>query len=98
MFYQIPGLVASTFGNSKGLFASYVDGAGYAMASVVWKIVATTVSTDTAGTGWAYGWAVVALLLILCAILMVEFMEHFFVRPSLRHQQGFGAYETIMLA
>lgn len=98
MFYQIPGLVASTFGNHKGLFSSYVDGVGYGLASVVWKIVASTVSADTTGAGWAYGWAAVALLLILCAILMVEFMEHYFVRPSRRQQEGFGAYETIILA
>ncbi len=98
MFYQIPGLVASTFGNHKGLFTAYVDGVGYGMASIVWKIVASTVSADATGAGWAYGWAAVALLLILCAILMVEFMEHYFVRPSRRQQEGFGAYETIILA
>jgi MFS family permease len=47
------------------------------------------------GGGWAYGWATVALLIVLCAVLMVEFMEHYFVRPSGRQ---YGAYETIILA
>ena len=70
MFYQIPGLVGTTFGNHKGLFSAYVDGVAYGMASFVWKIVASTVSHDAAGAGWAYGWAAVALLLVLCAILM----------------------------
>ena len=45
------------------------------------------------GGGWAYGWAAVALLLILSAILMVEFYEHKFCRP--RHG---GTYETIIFA
>jgi MFS family permease len=98
MFYHIPGLVGTTFGNHKGLFSAYVDGVAYGIASCVWKIVATSVSEDAAGAGWAYGWAAVALLMILCAILMVEFMEHYFVRPSRRHQEEGGAYETIMLA
>lgn len=98
MFYQIPGLVGSAFGNHKGLFSAYVDGVSYGMASIVWKIVASSVSENSAGAGWAYGWAAVALLVILCAILMTEFLEHYFVRPSLRHGSGGGVYETIILA
>lgn len=103
MFYQIPSLVGTNFGNHKGLFSAYVDGVAYGISSFVWKIVASTVSADNSGAsggpGWAYGWAAVALLMILCAILMVEFMEHYFVRPSRRHQLEGGAYyETIMLA
>jgi len=35
---------------------------------------------NATGSGWAYGWAAVALLVIFCGILMVEFMEHYFVR------------------
>eukprot|EP00429_Kryptoperidinium_foliaceum_P015630 CAMPEP_0176034312 /NCGR_PEP_ID=MMETSP0120_2-20121206/16959_1 /TAXON_ID=160619 /ORGANISM="Kryptoperidinium foliaceum, Strain CCMP 1326" /LENGTH=286 /DNA_ID=CAMNT_0017367651 /DNA_START=55 /DNA_END=916 /DNA_ORIENTATION=+ len=96
MLYQIPGLVSSTFGNHKGLFSAYIDGVAYGIASFVWKIVASSVSENADGAGWAYGWAAVALLVVLCSILMVEFMEHYFVRPSKRH--GSGAYETIILA
>jgi hypothetical protein len=47
------------------------------------------------GGGWAYGWAAVALMVVLCAILMVEFMEHFFVRTSGHYH---GTYETIIFA
>lgn len=95
MFYHIPSLVGSSFGNHKGLFSAYVDGVAYGMASVVWKIVANSVESGNGGGGWAYGWAAVALLMVLCAILMVEFMEHYFVRPSGRHH---GTYETILFA
>eukprot|EP00934_Nitzschia_sp_Nitz4_P001931 Nitzschia sp. Nitz4//scaffold3_size479765//170762//173366//NITZ4_000070-RA/size479765-processed-gene-0.306-mRNA-1//-1//CDS//3329550668//1931//frame0 len=86
VYYHIPGLVGSSFGNHKGLFAAYVEGVAYGLSSFVWKVVATSVESGQGGGGWAYGWAAVALLLIPCAILMVEFMEHYFVRPSGRHQ------------
>ena len=92
----IPGLVGSAFGNHKGLFSAYVDGVAYGIASFVWKIVGSSVSDNVAGVGWAYGWAAVALLVILCAILMTEFFEHYFVRPNRRN--GMGTYETIILA
>jgi len=92
----IPGLVGSAFGNHKGLFSAYVDGIAYGIASFVWKIVGNSVGDHVAGVGWAYGWAAVALLVILCAILMTEFFEHYFVRPSFRN--GMGTYETIILA
>ena len=39
--------------------------------------------------------AAVALLLILSALLMVEFMEHYFCRNRTSHG---GTYETILLA
>jgi hypothetical protein len=51
-------------------------------------------SYASGGSGWAYGWAAVALLLLVSAILMVEFMEHYFCRP----QHGVGRYETIIFA
>ena len=95
MFSLIPGLVGSAFGNHKGLFAAYTDGVAYGIASFVWKIVANAIEGNSNGGGWAYGWAAVALLIVLCSILMVEFMEHYFVRASGRHH---GTYETILFA
>lgn len=96
MFYHIPGLVGSAFGKNKGLFSAYTDGVAYGVASLVWKVVANAVENgNSEGGGWTYGWAAVALLIILCAILMIEFMEHYFVRASGR---GHGAYETIIFA
>jgi MFS family permease len=95
-YYHIPGLVGSAFGNHKGLFSAYTDGVAYAISSIVWRIVASAVGNgSTEGGGWSYGWAAVALLIILCGILMVEFMEHYFVRASGRHH---GNYETILFA
>jgi Major Facilitator Superfamily len=96
MLYHIPGLVGAAFGHDKGLFLSYTDGVAYGMASIVWRLVGSAVANgDTQGGGWAYGWAAVALMIVLCSILMIEFMEHYFVRGTGRHQ---GTYETILLA
>lgn len=93
-FYHIPSLVGATFGTDKGLFSAYTDGVAYGLASLVWRVVGGAVSHGNAqGGGWAYGWAAVALLLILSAILMVEFMEHYFCRSRLG-----GTYETIIFA
>eukprot|EP00980_Cylindrotheca_fusiformis_P009347 scaffold2047_cov129-Cylindrotheca_fusiformis.AAC.26 len=96
MYYHIPGLVGSAFGNNKGLFSAYTDGVAYGIASIVWQFVGTAVENGSEeGGGWAYGWAAVALLMVLCSILMVEFMEHYFVRASGRQH---GTYETILFA
>jgi len=94
-FYHIPSLVGATFGCDKGLFSSYTDGVAYGIASVVWRIVGNAVERGNSdGGGWAYGWAAVALLLILAGILMVEFFEHFFCR----HRYGASSQETILFA
>lgn len=96
MSSMIPGLVGSAFANHKGFYTAYTDGVAYGLSSIVWRIVGNAVENGAPdGGGWAYGWAAVALLIILCSILMVEFMEHYFVRPSGRHH---GTYETIIFA
>ena len=93
-FYHIPSLVCATFGCDKALAVSYVDGVACAVSAVVWNFVGDTVHQGgTNGGGWAYGWAAVALFLLVTGILMVEFMEHYFCRP--RHG---GTLETIILA
>lgn len=93
-FYHIPSLVGATFGCDKGLFSSYTDGVGYGIASLLWFVVGNYIrKQEDLGGGWAYGWAAVALLLILSGILMTEFMEHYFCR-----RKPGDRYETIMLA
>jgi len=93
-FYHIPSLVCATFGCDKALALSYVDGVACAVSAVIWNFVGNTVYQGGAhGGGWAYGWAAVALFLLVTSVLMVEFMEHYFCRP--RHG---GTFETIILA
>ena len=96
MYSLIPGLVGSAFGRHRGSYIAYTDGVAFGISSIVWKVVANAVGNGNPdGGGWAYGWAAVALLIVLCAILMVEFMEHYFVRGHGKHN---GTYETIILA
>lgn len=72
MYSLIPGLVGSAFANHKGLYFSYTDGVANGISSLVWTYVAGAVENGNPdGGGWAYGWAAVALLIVLCAILMV---------------------------
>jgi MFS family permease len=93
--YHIPSLVGATFGCDKGMYAAYTDGVGYGLSSIVWGVIVggSLQGHHGDGVGWAYGWAAVALLLILSSILMIEFMEYHFCRP--RHG---GTYETIIFA
>ena len=95
--YQIPGIVGATFGHSKGLYAAYTDGVAYGLSSGVWRLVGDAVQEgNPQGGGWAYGWAAVALMVVLCAVLMVEFMEHYFVRSCRSSVKQGRGYETII--
>jgi hypothetical protein len=79
--YCIPAIVGCTFGANKGLYASYTDGVACIVSSMVWRIVGNAVQEgNPQGSGWAYGWAAVALLVILAGLLMVEFIEFYFCR------------------
>ena len=95
--YQIPGLVGATFGHNKGLYAAYTDGVAYGLSSRVWKIIGGAVQEgNPQGGGWAYGWAGVALMLVLSGVLMVEFIEHYFVRTCKTTLKQKDGYETII--
>ncbi len=79
--FCIPAIVGCTFGANKGLYASYTDGVACIVSSIVWRIVGNAVQEgNPQGSGWAYGWAAVALLVILAGLLMVEFVEYYFCR------------------
>ncbi len=79
--FCIPAIVGCTFGANKGLYASYTDGVACIVSSMVWRIMGNAVEEgNPQGTGWAYGWAAVALLVVLAGFLMVEFVEHYFCR------------------
>lgn len=83
--YCIPAIVGGTFGANKGLYASYTDGVACIVSSWVWSIVGNAVQEgNPQGGGWAYGWAAVALLVILAGILMVHFVEYYFCRGGWR--------------
>ena len=96
--FCIPAIVGATFGANKGLYASYTDGVACTISSIVWRIMGNAVEEgNPQGSGWAYGWAAIALLVILAGLLMVEFIEHYFCRGgwlSRLNDKGItGSYE-----
>ena len=64
------------------MFSAYTDGIAYGLSSLVWRVVGGAVHGGDSG-GWAYGWAAVALIVIICAFMMVEFFENFFVHGKM---------------
>jgi MFS family permease len=85
-YYHIPVVVGATYGHNRGLYQSYTDGVAAFVSSIVWRLVGSAVEEgDPESYGWAYGWAAVALLLILCGTLMIAIMEVYFVGGGWRH-------------
>jgi stromal membrane-associated protein len=83
--YCIPAIVSCRFGANKGLYTSYTDGVACIVSSWVWKIVGGAVQEgNPQGAGWAYGWAAVALLVILAGVVMVQFVDYYFCRGGWR--------------
>jgi hypothetical protein len=75
-YYHIPPLVGATYGCDKGLFLAYTDGLASALAASIWCYRMPELK-DANG---AYAWAAVALGLMVSAVVMMEFLHHFF-RP-----------------
>eukprot|EP00545_Synedropsis_sp_CCMP1620_P011405 CAMPEP_0119020036 /NCGR_PEP_ID=MMETSP1176-20130426/23200_1 /TAXON_ID=265551 /ORGANISM="Synedropsis recta cf, Strain CCMP1620" /LENGTH=625 /DNA_ID=CAMNT_0006974395 /DNA_START=164 /DNA_END=2041 /DNA_ORIENTATION=+ len=91
----IPGIVGAAFGKNKGVFLAYSDGIAFGLSSLVWKVVGEAVHGGGSG-GWAYGWAAVALLVVICALVMLEFFESYFVRRCQHPRKEHDGYETII--
>ena len=80
-YYHITPIVAAQFGKEKGMYSSYTEGVSFLVSSMVWKGVGGAVERgNPMGNGWAYGWAFIALLVIVSGVIMVEFMDHYFCR------------------
>jgi MFS family permease len=74
---MIPGIIGGRFGRYKGLFSAYTDGVAFGLSSLVWRVVCNSVR-GTESDGWPYCWATIALLVIICAAVMLEFFDKFF--------------------
>lgn len=87
-YYHIPAIVGATYGKNRGLYTAYTDGVAALLSSIVWRIVGGAVEEgNPEGGGWAYGWAAVALLLVVCGTLMVKIIELYFVGGGWRHDK-----------
>jgi MFS family permease len=87
---MIPGIIGGRFGRYKGLFSAYTDGVAFGLSSLVWRVVSNSVR-GTESDGWAYGWATIALLIIICAAIILEFFDKVF-NSGINHKKD---YETI---
>ena len=94
-YYQIPAIVGATFGSQKGLYSAYTDGVAYFVSSLIWRVVGGAVEEGHPEQGgWAYGWAAVALLVVLCSVLMVQFVEHYFCRDGWKARMDEAASDS----
>ena len=89
-FYHIPAIVGSReFGKNRGLYAAYTDGIAALVSSFVWRVVGGAVEEgNPQGGGWAYGWAAVALLLVICGTLMVSIIDIYVVVEEKKHSNN----------
>lgn len=94
-YYQIPAIVGATYFCNKGLYSAYTDGVAYGISSIIWRVVGGAVEEgEPQEGGWAYGWAAVALLVVLCAVVMVQFVEHYFCRGGWKSRMERTAPDT----
>jgi hypothetical protein len=70
-FYQMPQLAAKTFGKSKAVCLSFLDGMGFFLAAPIWAATSTLVH-DSGVSGWSTAWTIVAALFAIGGMLMVN--------------------------
>lgn len=68
-FYQIPQMVASTFGNDKAVCLSFVDALGFLLSAPIWAATAKIVGTPS---GWTKAWVMLASLFGAGGMLMMK--------------------------
>lgn len=68
-------MLASTFGENKGLCSSYIDGVAYASTSILWSGLSWVVKQGN--YGWLYGWSSVAFTVVCSMILCNKFCSKF---------------------
>lgn len=82
-------MLASTFGENRGLCSSYIDGLAYGSTAVIWQALSFVV--ELGDYGWAYLWGVVAALVTVAWIMQSRFSNIFFAD---KEDHG-GAYERV---
>mmetsp|Transcript_10228 Transcript_10228/g.23310 ORF Transcript_10228/g.23310 Transcript_10228/m.23310 type:complete len:492 (+) Transcript_10228:58-1533(+) len=82
-YYHIPALLGATFGKNRGLYTAFTDGVGCLASSIVWRLIGGAVEEgDPQGSGWVYGWAGIALVLIVASSIMVMIIERYLHHES----------------
>ena len=88
-YYQVPTMLASTFGENKGLCSSYIDGLAYGSTAVIWQALSFIV--ELGDYGWAYLWGVVAAFVTAAWIMHSKFSNIFWAGD----EDNAGEYEKV---
>uniref|UniRef100_A0A7S1FZF3 Major facilitator superfamily (MFS) profile domain-containing protein n=1 Tax=Corethron hystrix TaxID=216773 RepID=A0A7S1FZF3_9STRA len=79
-YYQIPSLLAATYGVNKGLCNSLFEAVAYALSAILWVLVGFAVESGGADfLGWTYGWTIVTVIITISGIVMVKFINLFYI-------------------
>jgi hypothetical protein len=85
-YYQIPTLLASTFGKNKGLCSSYIDGLAYLSSFVLWKMISCVLLIPH--VGWLFTWCGVGLVVVVATVSMNFFLDYFLAEDgTIKDQQ-----------
>ena len=91
-YYQVPTMLASTFGENKGLCSSYIDGVAYGSTSVVWSGLSWVVKQGD--FGWLYGWSIVAFTVVCAMILCNKFVKQFWAVEGKGGQERYAKLKS----
>jgi hypothetical protein len=94
-YYNIPSLLASTFGENKGLCSAYIDGVAYICTSFFWTGFSWIVNSGE--YGWFCGWGLLLAVIIGASLSMDRFMVKFWAEKWGVENQGNGEIEEQLL-
>jgi hypothetical protein len=71
-FYQLPSQIAAGYGKNRAVCTSFLDGLGFFMSAIVWKLTGKIVGTLGEQYGWAASFGMVGSLFGLGGYLMLS--------------------------
>uniref|UniRef100_A0A7S1UKU6 Major facilitator superfamily (MFS) profile domain-containing protein n=1 Tax=Grammatophora oceanica TaxID=210454 RepID=A0A7S1UKU6_9STRA len=78
-YYQLPPIIARSFGQDQAVCLSFLDGIGYFLASPIWAATSSIVK----GPGWAPAWVMLGGLFLFGGTLMLKALP-----PILKKQEA----------
>lgn len=84
-FYQLPAMVATTFGQNKALCLSLLDAVGYLSAALVWAITGKIVA-GAGQHGWTLAWLMLAGMFVACGKSMMSALPGVLMQQQLQQR------------
>ncbi|GMI45278.1 hypothetical protein TrCOL_g13310 [Triparma columacea] len=94
-YYNIPSLLASTFGENKGLCSAYIDGVAYICTSFFWTGFSRIVNSGD--YGWFCGWGLLIVIIVGASLSMDRFMVKFWAERWGVETKGDSEAEKMLL-